>query len=538
MNMRENMRNMKKNTRDLEFPTAVTPLRRHSKAWRPLARWTSLATGCLALLLVCGSSTRLLAEPDMTPQAISDKVEDELAFDPGVMPTNIDVVTTDGIVTLSGHTTNLLTKERAARIAEIVKGVRAVVNRIEVRPSVTRTDAVIKSDVEMALLDDPATDSYELTTAVMHGEVTLAGSVDSYHEKELALTVAKGVRGVTAINDRIDVNFRSDRAASEIEHEVKQLLHWNALVDDYLINVSVNDGSVKLSGNVGSAAEKRLAIHDAWVAGVHSVNADDLIVSEWARDPKLRKGKYTSRSTDEIQQAINDAMLYDPRVMSFNVQVDVVGSTVSLRGTVDNLKAKRAAEQNARHTVGVSHVSNRLKVRSEDALSDSEIAERVRRSLVRDPFVERFEVTVSVIDGTAYLYGVVDSTFEKNQADEVASRVTGVSAVNNYLTVERDVAYLYDPYVDDTFVNQVDLSEFERPNPLLTDSEIKRSIDDELWWSPFVNANQVDVNVENGIATLTGTVNTFAERRYATENAYEGGATLVDNDLDVRYYAD
>ncbi len=37
---------------------------------------------------------------------------------------------------------------------------------------------------------------------------------------------------------------------------------------------------------------------------------------------------------------------------------------------------------------------------------------------------------------------------------------------------------------------------------------------------------------------LTGTVDTWAERQAATENAYEGGAIVVDNDLAVQYGPD
>ena len=45
----------------------------------------------------------------------------------------------------------------------------------------------------------------------------------------------------------------------------------------------------------------------------------------------------------------------------------------------------------------------------------------------------------------------------------------------------------------------------------------------------------VVVSVEDGTATLTGTVDTWYERRSATENAFEGGARAVDNDLRVDY---
>ncbi|MEZ6097715.1 MAG: BON domain-containing protein [Pirellulaceae bacterium] len=474
------------------------------------------------------------AKPDMTDQTISDKIDEELLLDPGVVSTKIDVRTSDGIVTLTGDVTNILAKERAARVAEIVKGVRSVVNRIEVSRSIGRSDAQIRRDVETALLDDPATESYEITTTVENGEATLTGTVESYQERELAKTVAKGVRGVVAINDEIDVDYKSDRADSEIKHEIEQALRWNTHVDNYLINVSVKDGTVALSGTVGSAAEKRMAESDAWVAGVSSVDSSKLTVEGWARDDKLRGDKYVVKSEDELRDAVKDALLYDPRVMSFNVDVDVVGSTVTLRGEVDNLKAKRAAEQGATNTVGVSYVDNRLKVRLDSWPNDSEVAEDIRSALLRDPYVERFEVTVSVIDGTAHLYGTVDSSFEKNRADDVASRITGVLDVENHLLVDYDTAYIYDPYVDD-YVSDDELIDYDRRAPLETDSQIKESIESELWWSPFVDSDEVSVTVDDGVATLTGTVDSSGERHSATENAYEGGATLVDNDLVVNY---
>jgi len=42
------------------------------------------------------------------------------------------------------------------------------------------------------------------------------------------------------------------------------------------------------------------------------------------------------------------------------------------------------------------------------------------------------------------------------------------------------------------------------------------------------------VKVENGVATLTGTVDSWSEYRAATENAYEGGASSVKNELKIK----
>lgn len=474
------------------------------------------------------------AKPDMTDRTISDHIDDELLLDPGVISTKIDVSSTNGIATLTGQVNNILAKERAARIAETVKGVRAVVNRIEVNPEVNRTDAQLRADIESALVADPATESFEISTSVDNGEATLTGTVDSYQERELVKIVAKGVRGVTAIDDQIGVDYKTDRADREIETEIEQALSWNTRVDDNLIIVNVDDGKVSLSGTIGSAAEKRIAETGAWVAGVISVDTSKLSVEGWARDDKLRGDKYVAKSEDELRDAVKDSLFYDPRVASFNVDIDVFGSTVTLRGKVDNLKAKRAAEQDAKNTVGVSNVNNRLKIRLDAWPDESEVAEDLRNALLRDPYVERFEVTVAVIDGTAHLYGTVDSYFEKNRADDVASRVTGVLDVENHLKVDYDTAYIYDPYVDD-YASDDELVDYERRKPLKTDSEIKSSIESELWWSPFVDSDEVSVTMDDGVATLTGTVDTWSERQSATENAYEGGATLVDNDLVVNY---
>jgi osmotically-inducible protein OsmY len=67
------------------------------------------------------------------------------------------------------------------------------------------------------------------------------------------------------------------------------------------------------------------------------------------------------------------------------------------------------------------------------------------------------------------------------------------------------------------------------------DWEIKRDIEDELWWSPFVDAEDISVTVTDGTATLVGVVDTLRERRVATENAYEGGAKHVRSELKVQY---
>jgi osmotically-inducible protein OsmY len=85
-------------------------------------------------------------------------------------------------VTLQGRIDSLLAKERAARIAETVNGVRFVVNRILVLPSTRRSDDERENDVRKALIEDLVADASEVGVRVDHGKVFLFGTVDSWQE--------------------------------------------------------------------------------------------------------------------------------------------------------------------------------------------------------------------------------------------------------------------------------------------------------------------------------------------------------------------
>ena len=497
----------------------------------------SIIVGFVAAVMILGfaaMSPLAAATPVITDLSISDAVEDALLMDKAVPSYRITVATVNGIVSLRGTVDNILAKERAARLAGIVKGVRGVVNKLNVDPPVLRTDLQIRDDVEDALLTDPATDSFEIDVKVNDNMVTLAGTVQSWQEHALCEKVTKGVKGVKGVNNEISVVWPKERSDYEIKTDVENALKWDVFVDHALIDVKVKDGEVILSGTVGSAAEKSQAAWDAYVNGVKSVDHDWLKVRKWARDDDLKGEKYAEKSDKEIENAVSDALLYDPRVSFFKVTPKVSGMTVTLRGTVDNLKAKRAAAEDARNTVGVRRVENRIKVRPTELQSDRKLEERVSRAFLRDPYLESYEITVDVRNGVAKLYGTVDTYFEKSQADDVASRVNGVIMVDNNLVVQmKDKPYTYDPYVDNWY--SYDYNSYYRspPYPFGNDLQIKKDIENELFWSPFVDADDVNIMVDEGVVTLTGSVDSWSEYHAAAKNAYEGGAVYVDNELTV-----
>lgn len=66
-----------------------------------------------------------------------------------------------------------------------------------------------------------------------------------------------------------------------------------------------------------------------------------------------------------------------------------------------------------------------------------------------------------------------------------------------------------------------------------TDWEIKDNVNEQLTWSLFVDASDINVTVDDGIVTLEGEVENWSEYNTAEENAFEGGAKDVRNKLTV-----
>lgn len=486
----------------------------------------------MAFIMAVFSSSALMANEPISDKEISNAIYNELMFNATTPAHLIDVETTNGIVTLTGSVDNILAEDRAVKIARTVKGVRAVVDNIKVNAPY-KADFALERAITDALYKDPATDSYEVMIKAKNGKITLTGEVDSWQEKKLTEFVAKGIKGVKKVNNQITVNYTEERGDFEIKEDVESTLKSDIRVDDALINVKVKNSKVTLSGTVGSANEKALAITDAWTMGVDEVDSKNLTVESWARDEKFRKNKYVPKKDIEIKEAVKDALMLDPRVYSFNPEVSVKNGQVTLTGKVDNLKAKRAAKQDAKNVVGVISVKNFLRVRPAFIPEDSELESEIKSAFMQNPIVEKWDLTVKANNGVIYLNGYVDSHFERNQAEEIASKTKGVIEVKNNLSVyDANDEYFYNYYGWNTYYPpyQVDIT-----NDYVTDTEITDNIKSQLWWSPYVNQDDVDVVVIDGVATLEGKVDTEREKLFAEINALEGGADEVTNNIEVEY---
>lgn len=499
---------------------------------RARTRSPSSLVATVSILIAFGSGVTR-AEPVRADADVTAAIHGQFLRDATLSPLALEIVTHDGVASLDGEVGTLLARRHAAEVAESVRGVSAVVNRITVMPS-GRTAGEIADAVEGELESNPATDLYEISArADDRGHVTLSGTVDSHAERDLAERVAMMARGVSSItNDIVVETAEGHRAETDIRHDIEERLRWDTLVDDSLISVlALQGGRVTLSGTVGSAAEKKRAEADAWVAGVRTVDIEHLEVEPWATDEDLRLGKYGHREDGAIRDAIIQALSYDPRVLDEQIDVTVHAGRARLLGEVGNLQAKRAAAQDASNTVGVKAVDNELAVVPEP-VGDPALEESIADALRGAGLLEGNSISVAAENGVVTLSGDVTTTPAYWHAEQLARNARGAADVRNELTVDGRArirtAYAYGFYPTMIYANSKFADE-----PLPTDREIHADVESELFWSPFVDEDAISVSVDNGTVTLAGEVASLRELEIARDNALEGGAIEVQNELVV-----
>jgi osmotically-inducible protein OsmY len=293
-----------------------------------------------------------------------------------------------------------------------------------------------------------------------------------------------------------------------------------------LIKSSVKNGKATLTGAVGSVIGDRRATEDAFsVNGVTSVDNSGVKIDPWLR---LYARQQAVPADSDIRKAITFALSLDPRVNAFSPAVRVSGGIVRLDGVVGNLKAKVAAEQACKDVVGVLGVTDFLKVRPRQQPAHKDMSTQLTTALSRDPLLKGIQVGVRIFNGVASLTGTVGSMLQIDEALDLAERIKGVVDVRNHLKIEPalPVANHVWPYYS--------TSDWTSPLPHLSDVQIKESIEKRLFWSPYIKISDVNVTVDGGMATLTGTVGTWIGWNDVDKAAHQSGATEVENRVKVK----
>jgi osmotically-inducible protein OsmY len=220
----------------------------------------------------------------------------------------------------------------------------------------------------------------------------------------------------------------------------------------------------------------------------------------------------TIKNDSDVRREVQKDLDWDPRVDSTAILVNVKDGVVTLSGCVQSYPKKIAACDAAHRVAGVLDVVDEVQVKIPgQPKNDQVVAHAVRQALMWDVCVPDKRITSTVAGGWVTLEGDVDHWHQREDAARAVERLSGVRGVTNRILVK----------------------------PTLVDSnKIRMSIEDALARRAEREAKHIQVGVDGGTVTLSGSVHSWAEKN-ALERlvTYSPGVKHIDNRVVVDPYA-
>ena len=189
-----------------------------------------------------------------------------------------------------------------------------------------------------------------------------------------------------------------------------------------------------------------------------------------------------------LEEAIVNCCLQHRLVDSGNLNVLVSGRVVHIDGEVGSYQQKKAINRLVAASPGVRRVVNRLRVVPAAPVGDSALAQRVEQALRAEAALGGQAISVSARGGHVELKGTLDTATARLDAEYAAWHVPGVRQVTNKLHVGT--------------------------GRIIEERELGRRLEDALHWCLEVEPWRISIEVDKGVAYLSGRV---PSREYARE---------------------
>jgi osmotically-inducible protein OsmY len=207
-----------------------------------------------------------------TNEELQKNVQEAIKWEPLLHAAEIGVTVKDGVVTLTGAVDSFSKKSEAEDAAKNVTGVKAVVEKIEVKFGSwgVKEDGEIAIEILNAFKWSWEVPNDKLKVKVEKGWVTLEGTLPWNYQREAAKRLVNTQAGVLGVTNKIEIKSEvKDKIEKE---EIELALERNGSINDEDISVTVAGTKVTLKGTVDSWYQKSEAGRVAWNApGVWTV---------------------------------------------------------------------------------------------------------------------------------------------------------------------------------------------------------------------------------------------------------------------------
>jgi len=226
-----------------------------------------------------------------------------------------------------------------------------------------------------------------------------------------------------------------------------------------------------------------------------------------------------SQADQSIEQSVKKSYVFKTYLKSDKIKIQSEEGAVTLEGTVSQESHRTLAEHTVMGLPGVKSVNNQLTVTGTPAGagSDAELRERVQGNLGFHRSTSAARTDVLVTNGTVTLRGNASSETQKQLAEDYANDVSGVTGVDNKMTVTTT-----GPTSSQTSGDTLDDASIT--------AQVRMS---ELYYhgsKPF----DTKVSTSKGVVTLSGVATNQSEIDGATKRVADiHGVTRVNNLMTV-----
>lgn len=230
----------------------------------------------------------------------------------------------------------------------------------------------------------------------------------------------------------------------------------------------------------------------------------------------------TSRQLSEARQegSVVTAIALNRHLNPFKIDVEVENGTAVLTGEVESDVDRDLAEQVAMSVDGVQKVDNQLTVdvdAERNEHNDKSMSQRfdnatttasVKSRLLWNSNTEGLDINVTTMNGVVTLDGTAQSEEAKALAERLAANTDGVRDVENNITVNANAT---------TAAKAQNTA--DEAGEAISDAWITSKVKSTFLFSSNLDGLDITVETENGQVTLSGNVDTAAEKELAVETA-------------------